>query len=85
MSVLGNRLTMHSPSRGFSMELGSSITVLLASQCRLPRSYECDKLLIFAQMASLSAPPCVLQALQLVSVSFREVVRFVFARAVTRK
>ena len=33
MRVLGNRLTLMSPSRGFSMELGSSITVLLASQC----------------------------------------------------
>lgn len=33
MKVLGNRLTAHSPSRGFSMELGASITVLLASQC----------------------------------------------------
>lgn len=38
MSVLGNRLTMHSPSRGFSMELGSSITVLLASQYGIPVS-----------------------------------------------
>jgi len=34
MRVLGNRLTLMSPSRGFSMELGSSITVLLASQCK---------------------------------------------------
>lgn len=33
MRVLGNRLTLMSPSRGFSMELGSSVTVLLASQC----------------------------------------------------
>ena len=33
MKVLGNRLTAMSPSRGFSMELGASITVLLASQC----------------------------------------------------
>ncbi|ODO08395.1 solute carrier family 20 (sodium-dependent phosphate transporter) [Cryptococcus wingfieldii CBS 7118] len=38
MAVLGNRLTMHSPSRGFSMELGSSITVLLASQYGIPVS-----------------------------------------------
>lgn len=35
MKVLGNRLTAMSPSRGFSMELGASITVLLASQCKL--------------------------------------------------
>ncbi|WVN87684.1 uncharacterized protein L203_102872 [Cryptococcus depauperatus CBS 7841] len=38
MAVLGNRLTLHSPSRGFSMELGSSITVLLASQYGIPVS-----------------------------------------------
>ncbi|CBQ73875.1 probable PHO89-Na+/phosphate co-transporter [Sporisorium reilianum SRZ2] len=38
MSVLGNRLTMHSPSRGFSMELGASITVVLASYLGLPVS-----------------------------------------------
>ncbi len=36
--VLGNRLTMHSPSRGFSMELGASITVVLASYLGLPVS-----------------------------------------------
>jgi sodium-dependent phosphate transporter len=38
MAVIGNRLTLMSPSRGFSMELGSSITVLLASQYALPVS-----------------------------------------------
>lgn len=38
MVSLGNRLTMHSPSRGFSMELGSAITVLLASQYGIPVS-----------------------------------------------
>jgi len=38
MSVLGNRLTMHSPSRGFSMELGASITVVVASYLGLPVS-----------------------------------------------
>ncbi|SNX85961.1 probable PHO89 - Na+/phosphate co-transporter [Melanopsichium pennsylvanicum] len=38
MSVLGNRLTMHSPSRGFSMELGASITVIIASYLGLPVS-----------------------------------------------
>ncbi|CDR87273.1 probable PHO89-Na+/phosphate co-transporter [Sporisorium scitamineum] len=38
MSVLGNRLTMHSPSRGFSMELGASITVVIASYLGLPVS-----------------------------------------------
>lgn len=35
---LGNRLTLHSPSRGFSMELGASITVVLASQYAIPVS-----------------------------------------------
>ncbi|MCO5568671.1 hypothetical protein L7F22_022370 [Adiantum nelumboides] len=38
MSVLGNRLTLHSPSRGFSMEFGASITVVLASYLGLPVS-----------------------------------------------
>ncbi|KAJ9120132.1 hypothetical protein QFC22_003030 [Naganishia vaughanmartiniae] len=31
MAVLGNRITLHSPSRGFCMELGASITVILVS------------------------------------------------------
>lgn len=35
MKILGNKLTLHSPSRGFSMELGAAITVLLASQVRV--------------------------------------------------
>ncbi|GAA5934415.1 hypothetical protein JCM3775_000352 [Rhodotorula graminis] len=38
MKVLGNKITLHSPSRGFSMELGASITVILASQYGLPVS-----------------------------------------------
>ncbi|EPQ30129.1 uncharacterized protein PFL1_02246 [Pseudozyma flocculosa PF-1] len=38
MSVLGNRLTMHSPSRGFSMEFGASITVVVAALLGLPVS-----------------------------------------------
>ncbi|KAG8731358.1 Na+/Pi symporter [Ceratobasidium sp. 423] len=38
MSVLGNRLTLHSPSRGFSMELGASLAVVLASQVAVPVS-----------------------------------------------
>jgi sodium-dependent phosphate transporter len=32
MRNLGNRLTLHSPSRGFSMELGAVITVILATR-----------------------------------------------------
>ncbi|GAA5954705.1 hypothetical protein JCM8115_004665 [Rhodotorula mucilaginosa] len=38
MKVLGNKITLHSPSRGFSMELGSAITVVLASQYGIPVS-----------------------------------------------
>lgn len=38
MRTLGNRITLMSPSRGFSMELGSAITVVLASQYGLPVS-----------------------------------------------
>ncbi|KAK0223966.1 sodium:inorganic phosphate symporter [Armillaria fumosa] len=38
MAVLGNRMTLHSPSRGYSMELGSAITVVLASQYAIPVS-----------------------------------------------
>lgn len=30
MSVLGNRLTLHSPSRGFSMEFGASVSLLFS-------------------------------------------------------
>ncbi|KAF2096029.1 phosphate-repressible phosphate permease [Rhizodiscina lignyota] len=38
MRNLGNRITLHSPSRGFSMELGSAITVVMATQLALPVS-----------------------------------------------
>ncbi|KAL2758871.1 hypothetical protein ACRALDRAFT_1061983 [Sodiomyces alcalophilus JCM 7366] len=38
MRNLGNRLTLHSPSRGFSMELGSTCTIILATQLKLPVS-----------------------------------------------
>jgi len=38
MKNLGNRLTLHSPSRGFSMELGSALTVLVASRLGIPVS-----------------------------------------------
>lgn len=36
--ALGNKITLHSPSRGFSMEFGASITVILASQFGIPVS-----------------------------------------------
>lgn len=39
MRNLGNRLTLHSPSRGFSMELGAAITIILAT--RLSKSLSC--------------------------------------------
>jgi sodium-dependent phosphate transporter len=38
MRSLGNRITYHSPSRGFSMELGASLTVVTASKIGLPIS-----------------------------------------------
>ncbi|KAG0644182.1 phosphate transporter [Tuber brumale] len=38
MRNLGNRLTLQSPSRGFSMELGSAVTVVLATRLALPIS-----------------------------------------------
>jgi sodium-dependent phosphate transporter len=36
--TLGNRITQMSPTRGFSMELGAAVTVLLASQLGIPVS-----------------------------------------------
>lgn len=36
--ALGNRITLLSPTRGFSMELGAAITVMLASRLSLPVS-----------------------------------------------
>lgn len=38
MKVMGNKITMHSPSRGSSMEMGAAITVLVFSQFKLPVS-----------------------------------------------
>ncbi|GAB7349574.1 hypothetical protein MBLNU459_g0268t1 [Dothideomycetes sp. NU459] len=38
MRMLGNRLTLHSPSRGFSMEFGSALTVVMATRLALPVS-----------------------------------------------
>ncbi|KAI8913191.1 phosphate-repressible phosphate permease [Gorgonomyces haynaldii] len=38
MRVLGNNITYHSPSRGFSMELGAALTVITASFLGLPVS-----------------------------------------------
>ena len=38
MKVMGNKLTYHSPSRGSSMEMGASITILIFSQFSLPVS-----------------------------------------------
>ncbi|KAJ5963290.1 uncharacterized protein N7479_003166 [Penicillium vulpinum] len=38
MSNLGNRLTLHSPSRGFAMELGAAIAVIIATRLKLPVS-----------------------------------------------
>ncbi|KAF1834142.1 phosphate-repressible phosphate permease-like protein [Decorospora gaudefroyi] len=38
MRALGNKITLHSPSRGFSMELGAALTVILATKLALPVS-----------------------------------------------
>ncbi|KIW89893.1 uncharacterized protein Z519_09322 [Cladophialophora bantiana CBS 173.52] len=38
MRNLGNRITLHSPSRGFSMELGAAITVIIATRLKIPIS-----------------------------------------------
>ncbi|KAK0745752.1 phosphate-repressible phosphate permease [Schizothecium vesticola] len=38
MTNLGNRITLISPSRGFSMELGSAITIIMATRFGLPIS-----------------------------------------------
>ncbi|KXJ96305.1 phosphate-repressible phosphate permease [Microdochium bolleyi] len=38
MANLGNKLTLQSPSRGFSMELGSAATIVLATRLKLPVS-----------------------------------------------
>lgn len=38
MRNLGNRITLHSPSRGFSMELGSAVTIMIATRLKLPVS-----------------------------------------------
>lgn len=38
MANLGNRITLMSPARGFSMELGSVITVVIATRLKLPVS-----------------------------------------------
>jgi sodium-dependent phosphate transporter len=38
MRALGNKITLHSPSRGFSMELGAAGTIILATKLALPVS-----------------------------------------------
>ncbi|KAL4907013.1 hypothetical protein BDW74DRAFT_167047 [Aspergillus multicolor] len=38
MRNLGNRITLHSPSRGFTMELGSAVTIIMATKLKLPVS-----------------------------------------------
>ncbi|KAH7153270.1 phosphate transporter [Dactylonectria macrodidyma] len=38
MANLGNRVTLMSPARGFSMELGSVITIIIATRLKLPVS-----------------------------------------------
>jgi sodium-dependent phosphate transporter len=38
MRALGNKITLHSPARGFSMELGVAITIIMATKLALPVS-----------------------------------------------
>jgi len=38
MRNLGNRVCLHSPSRGFSMELGNIVSVVIAARLDLPIS-----------------------------------------------
>ena len=38
MSNLGNRITLHSSSRGFSMELGAALTAVFTTHLALPIS-----------------------------------------------
>jgi sodium-dependent phosphate transporter len=38
MRALGNKITLHSPSRGFSMELGAATTIIMATKLALPVS-----------------------------------------------
>ncbi|KAK4101156.1 phosphate-repressible phosphate permease [Parathielavia hyrcaniae] len=38
MRNLGNRVTLQSPSRGFSMELGSAVAIIMATRLKLPVS-----------------------------------------------
>jgi PiT family inorganic phosphate transporter len=38
MRAMGNKITQMSPSRGFAVELGAAVTVMLASRLGLPVS-----------------------------------------------
>lgn len=54
MRNLGNRLTLHSPARGFSMELGSVITVIIATQLGMSRSSTLISHIVAATYANTS-------------------------------
>jgi solute carrier family 20 (sodium-dependent phosphate transporter) len=58
MRNLGNRLTLHSPCRGFSMELGACITVIMATRLAYvsPLFFLSKHLLISPQPPSLNHP-----------------------------
>lgn len=59
MRNLGNRLTLQSPSRGFSMELGSAITVILATRLsKLPDIHHtrCHRMLTMSQSSLFPLP-----------------------------
>ncbi|KAJ4330567.1 Na+/Pi symporter [Didymella glomerata] len=38
MRALGNKITLHSPARGFAMELGAAVTIIMATKLALPVS-----------------------------------------------
>jgi len=68
MRNLGNRLTLQSPSRGFSMELGAAITVILAtrlskfllySDSKLEQDADYNQNSLFPQLSASQAPPSV--------------------------
>lgn len=69
MRNLGNRLTLHSPSRGFSMELGSAVTVILATRLSMsPAAIPAEANLLTLTQSSPSPPPSASPVLPSVSV-----------------
>jgi phosphate/sulfate permease len=58
MRNLGNKITLHSPSRGFSMELGSAFTIIMATRlCRSISLREFLHLTVHSPVDTCSALP----------------------------